>query len=131
MTTFLIDTDILIDFFKNKPYAIELMKKLKAEGELAISILTVSELCSGWDGHQTDFFLPRLYAVFQRKFLTETIAQRCGELRRIYVSRGKTLPTIDALIAATATTEGCTLVTRNTKDYPMPELRLYSVPSSN
>ena len=75
MTTFLIDTDILIDFFKNKSYAVALMKKLKSEGALAISILAVSELCTGWNKKQTEFFLPRLYAICQRKYLTEAIAK--------------------------------------------------------
>ncbi len=125
MTTFLIDTDILIDFFKNRPYAVSLLTQLRVDGILALSILSVSELCAGWNEQEREFFLPRLYASFQREYLTDTIAQRAGAFRYAFASGGKTLPAIDTLIAATAIIEGCTLVTRNTKDYPMPQLRLY------
>lgn len=45
------------------------------------------------------------------------------ELRQI--GKGNKLPTIDALIAATAMVNGFHLVTRNTKHFPMPDLNLY------
>lgn len=125
MNTFLIDTDILIDFFKNRPYAVSLLTQLRSEGTIALSILSVSELCAGWNEQERDFFLPRLYASFQKKYLTDAIAERAGAFRHRFASGGKTLPSIDTLIAATAIIEGCMLVTHNTKDYPMPELSLY------
>lgn len=125
MTTFLIDSDVLADFFQKKSYALQLVEKLSQGGSLAISLLTVSELRAGWTKHQATFFLPQLYALTKPFGLTESIAELAGELRYAYKTKGVSLPTVDTLIAATALVNGHTLVTRNIKDYPMPELSLY------
>lgn len=131
MTTFLIDSDVLADFFQKRPYALQLVEKLYQTGNLAVSLLTVSELRAGWTKHQATFFLPQLYGLTKAFGLTESIAELAGELRYTYKTKGGSLPTVDTLIAAIALINGHTLVTRNTKDYPMPELRLYSFPTNN
>ncbi len=131
MKTFLIDSDVLADFFQKRQYALRLIEKLTQEGNLTISLLTVSELRAGWTKHQAAFFLPQLYDLTKPFGLTESISELAGELRYTYKIKGIHLPTIDTLIAATAIINEHTLVTRNIKDYPMPELRLYSFPSSN
>ncbi len=125
MTTFLIDSDVLADFFQKRPYALQLVERLSQAGNLAISLLTVSELRAGWTKHQATFFLPQLYALTKPFGLTESIAELAGELRYAYKTKGVSLPTVDTLIAATALVNGHTLVTRNIKDYPMSELMLY------
>ncbi len=131
MTTFLIDSDVLADFFQKKLYALLLIEKLHQIGNLAISLLTVSELRAGWTTHQAAFFLPQLYNMTKPFGLTESIAELAGQLRYVYRTKGVSLPTVDTLIAATALINGHTLVTRNIKDYPMPELHLYSFSSNN
>ncbi|MBI2314996.1 hypothetical protein HYU93_03000 [Candidatus Daviesbacteria bacterium] len=45
------------------------------------------------------------------------------------ILEGISLPTVDTLIAAAAIAEGCYLVTRNTKDYLMKELKFHPVES--
>ena len=45
------------------------------------------------------------------------IAEKAGELRRRLAQQGPKLRLPDALIAATALTEGAVLVTHNVKDY--------------
>jgi predicted nucleic acid-binding protein len=57
--------------------------------------------------------------------ITEDIAEAAGLLKAQYAKRGKTLSVQDASIAAVCIAYGCTLVTGNTKDFPMPELQLY------
>lgn len=99
MSGYLIDTDVLIDFFKKRPYALAIIESHASRHELSVSILTVAELA--------------------------------GELRYAYKIKGVSLPTVDTLIAATAITNGHTLVTRNIKDYPMPELHLYTFQKNN
>ncbi len=122
MMTYLIDSDVLMDFFKKKDYALILLEKLIKRGNLAISILSIVELRAGWSNEQKKFLLPRLYKLVAIKNLTTEIAELAGEFRYEYKIKGISLPVIDSLIAATAIIEKCKLVTRNKKDFPMPEV---------
>ena len=58
------------------------------------------------------------------------IAEQAGHLKRRYAKRGKALSFQDATIAAVSIAYGCTLVTENIKDFPMPELQLYPLPKA-
>ena len=120
----LFDTDILVDFFHNQKYAKELIAKLVAKEWLYISILSITELRAGFTPNQANLFLPKLYKMAFTVSISLEIAELAGKFRFEYGSKGKSLSTIDALIAATAIIEDCQLVTRNKKDYPMPELKL-------
>jgi predicted nucleic acid-binding protein len=123
--TYLIDTDVLIDFFKHKTYAKILIADLSKHATLAISTLTITELRSGWTSEQADFLLPRLYALCSVVPVTKEIAEHAGIWRQEYKSHGLSLGTPDTVIAATAYLYNYSLVTSNAKDYPMPELKLY------
>ena len=128
MSTYLIDSDVLIDYFKRRKEAVELINKLGSSGELAISVLSVTELRAGWEIDLAEKHIPDLYAIFQRVVVTQEIAEIAGEYRKEYGKRGITLPTIDVLIASTAILNNYVLVTRNIKHYPLPELSLYKNP---
>ena len=123
--TYLIDTDVLINFFKHKDPAKILIADLSERALLAISTLTITELRSGWTKEQADFLLPRLYALCSVVPVTKEIAEQAGIWRQEYKSRGLSLGTPDTVIAATAYLYNYSLVTSNAKDYPMPELKLY------
>lgn len=125
MISYLLDSDILMDFFKKKEEAVDLITKLVEKGKLATSILSVTELRAGWSKEQAKFFLQRFYKLVEIKNITKEIAELAGELRWEYKSHGISLPTIDTLIAATAIVEDYQLVTRNKKDFPIPQLKLY------
>ena len=127
MTSYLLDSDILMDFFKKKEEAVDLITKLIDKGNLFTSILSVAELRAGWSKKQAEFFLQRFYNLVEIKNITKEIAELAGKFRWEYKERDITLPTIDTLIAATAITEDCQLVTRNKKDFPMPQLKLYPI----
>ncbi len=123
--TYLFDTDILIDFFKLKEPATALIKRFLNKEPMAISVLSVAELRAGWSEEQAARHVPRLYTLFTVEDVTKDIAEQAGKWRQGYKPKGITVPAIDAMIAATAHRKGYCLVTNNTKDYPMPELRLY------
>jgi len=125
MTSYLLDSDILMDFFKQKEEAVDLITKLVEKGNLLTSILSVTEIRAGWSKEQAKFFLQRFYNLIEIKNITIEIAELAGQLRWEYKKKGITLPAIDTLIAATAIIEQCQLVTRNKKDFSMPQLKLY------
>lgn len=125
MKTYLVDSDILIDFFKRKEQAVKLIEQLGELGNTAISVVSVAELRSGWTKEAAIIYLPHLYSIFTVTPLVQGIAEKAGEIREQYSKKGKVIPTIDALIGATAITLGYCLVTRNIKHYPLEELDLY------
>jgi predicted nucleic acid-binding protein len=59
--------------------------------------------------------------------VTEEIAEQAGHLKAHYAKRGKILSLQDVTIAAVSIAYGCTLVTENVKEFPMPELQVYAV----
>lgn len=124
----LCDSDVLIDFFKKKPSAVELMKNLHRQGVVAVSVLSVAELRVGWTKDETQELLPHFKKAFQIEPVTFEMAALGGELRREYKNiSGHLLPTIDSLIAATALIRDYSLVTRNIKDYPIARLKTFSI----
>lgn len=61
--TYLLDSDILIDFFKHHGQAKQLVQRLSNEGVLAFSTISITELRSGWTQEQARQLLPQLYAL--------------------------------------------------------------------
>src|SRR5258708_23676311 len=104
MNIYLIDSDVLIDFFKRKEAAVNLIEQLGQAGNMAISAISVAELRSGWSKEDATVYLPHLYGIFTVISLTQGIAEKAGEIRQEYSRKGISLPTIDALIGATAIT---------------------------
>ena len=125
MKTYFIDSDVLIDFFKKKPEAAKLIEELGSLGKTAISVISVAELRAGWSNKDAAIYLPRLYNIFEVISITQDIAEKAGEIREQHSKKGSKLPTIDALIGATAIIYKYCLVTRNIKHFPMSEIDLY------
>ena len=121
----LLDTDILVDFFHNQKYAKDIVEKLVRDDGAYISILSIAELRAGFTLQQAKTLLPKLYKMAVIVDLSLKIAELGGKLRSEYGSKGKSLSTVDTLIAATAIIGDFQLVTRNKKDFPMRELNLY------
>ena len=48
-----------------------------------------------------------------------------GHLKNRWARKGRILTFADAILAAIALEQGCTLVTDNRKDFPLPELAQY------
>jgi predicted nucleic acid-binding protein len=128
MTTYLADTNILINALNHKRGQRELLNYLVSQGHrLACCTVTLGELFSGIkpaDIAKVEQFVSMLswYAA------SRDIARHAGQLRFEYARKGITLSLPDMLIAATALEHGLTLITDNRKHFPIPELPLYPLP---
>jgi predicted nucleic acid-binding protein len=60
--------------------------------------------------------------------VTQEVAKYAGELYREWRRKGLTLALPDLTVAAVAIRNGLLLATDNPKDFPMSDLRLYSLP---
>ena len=113
--TVVIDTDILIDHLRGFPPA-KIFLNLFYENTMRglISTITVMELLSGKsaaeEGRRTK--ITKLFSLFKAVNVTFAIAEKAGELRRTYSPNP-----IDSVIAATALSVNCKLVTCNTSHY--------------
>jgi len=124
----LLDTSVLIDVLRSRKGRRELLARLANEGHsLATSTLNATELYAGvrfGEEARTDQLLHSLLCYD----MGCTTGVRAGMLINDWGRKGKTISLPDAVIAAIAIERGCTLVTDNRKDFPMPELNLYPLP---
>ena len=119
----LIDTDIIIDYLRQREYARELLERFYREGMLAISVITHLEVYQGMrprEEERTNAFLDGLTSMPVDIFL----ARRAGKLLSDLRARGVTIGMTDAIIGATALSLDVPLLTNNTEHYPFLELKL-------
>jgi predicted nucleic acid-binding protein len=128
MPTYLLDTSVIIDAINDRKGRRQLLRELLEHGNtLACCPINIAEVYSGLRPNEeqaTKHFLQslRLYP------LTFETAELAGLLKRDYAKKGHTLNLGDLLIAAVALHNELPLLTDNTKDFPMPDLTLYSLP---
>ena len=112
----LLDTDVLIDFLRGQPQAVQLLED--TDREFYLSAVSVAELYVGVrDGREREV-LDQLMGLLRTIEISTEIAQQAGLWRREY---GKSHGTgiIDALIAACADASQIPLATLNVKHFPM------------
>jgi tRNA(fMet)-specific endonuclease VapC len=128
MSTLLLDTSVIIDAINNKRGRRQLLRALIIEGNsLACCPINITEVYAGLRPHEeasTKAFLGSLELLP----ITWPIAELAGLLKRGHGKKGQTLNLGDVMIAATALHNGVPLLTDNTKDFPMKELKLYPLP---
>jgi predicted nucleic acid-binding protein len=127
MATFLVDTDVLADFFNGRASAKNLIEKIQEQGEVFISILSISELRTGFSDSESKKYLPLLCQLAEIDYVTIEIAELAGKLRAHYFSKGISLSMVDTIIAASAITNNHKLITRNIKHYSMPEVKIFKI----
>jgi len=112
----LLDTDVLIDYLRDRPEAVAYLENL--EVPLLISVITGAELYAGVRDGAERSRLDRFTAAFQIVPLDQEIAIRGGLYRRDY-GKSHNLGLADALVGATAATRQAALVILNRRHYPM------------
>lgn len=121
MADTLIDTNLLILALRRRPQAIHLLKRLKTEGALHISVVTRTEILAGMHASEEERTM-ELLSSLRNLPVDGASADQAGRWMYTYVRRGVQLSVPDAIIAAAAVAHGLTLVTTNAKHFPMPEV---------
>ena len=115
MNRILIDTDILVDHFRDYKPATRFMEKTSGENTLiAVSVITIAEILSGRDCMDSRILseIEDFLAPLEKLNVDLDVAKKAAEFRRLY---GISLA--DAIIAATAYKLKAPLYSRNVKHY--------------
>lgn len=114
----LLDTCIVIDILRGRQAAVSFVTGLETKPSL--SAVTATELVAGCRNVKERRQIDRLLAHYILLDIGREIACLAGDYIRTYGRSHGTDP-IDALIAATAKTQGLPLATLNLKHFPMFE----------
>jgi tRNA(fMet)-specific endonuclease VapC len=128
MATFLLDTSVIIDALNNKRGRPALLLDLVRSGHvLACCPINITEVYAGMRPKE-EAATEQILASLQHIPITPPAARLAGEFKRDYARTGTTLNLGDVIIAAVAIHNELTLLTDNTKDFPMVDLSLYPLP---
>ncbi|HEU4452360.1 MAG TPA: type II toxin-antitoxin system VapC family toxin [Longimicrobium sp.] len=121
----LLDTDVLIDYLRGVPQAVEFVDG--AGHHLHLSVVSITELYAGAREPEMER-IRTVLATISTVTVSVQIARTGGMFRRQYM-RSHGLGIADALIAATAREVAMPLVTLNRKHFPMlPVVTPYTKP---
>ncbi len=119
MTRHLVDTAILIDHLNGRPEPRETLAQLMQESDgLYASVVTKIEVLAGMRASE-EKATRALFSLFRWVPLDTPIAERAGQMSREHRRRSPGTDLPDYIIAATAETLRATLLTLNTKSFPM------------
>jgi predicted nucleic acid-binding protein len=129
VTTYLVDTDWLIDAIVGVPAARVLLNRLSGDG-VAVSMVSLGELFEGVhlspDPAEHLRSLKGFLTGYTILNLSEAIMEEFGRIRADLRRHGMLIPDLDLLIAATALHHNLSLVTRNVRHFiRIPGLNLF------
>ncbi len=117
----LLDTDILVDFFRGHSMAVAFVNA--HSDRIILSSIVVAELYAGVKGDAEKAALDNFVSLFRVVPVGTVIAKAGGLYKRDY-GKSHGVGLADAILVATAKAEKAELKTLNTKHYPMlKELR--------
>jgi len=124
----LLDTNILIDVLSNQQGRPQLLKKLANQNHsFACCSTVIVELYAGLrPEHRPD--AEELLSDLLFVPVTIEAAKLAGMFKHRYARQGTALSVMDTTIAAVAVTNDLMLLTDNTRDFPMAEIKLYPLP---
>jgi predicted nucleic acid-binding protein len=112
----LLDTDVIVDFFRGHVKAEAFINTYNAR--IILSSIVVAELYAGVKGDAEQATLQEFISLFRVVPVCAEIAKVGGLYKRDY-GKSHGVGLADAILAATAGTENAELKTLNTKHYPM------------
>ena len=112
----LLDTDVLVDFFRGYIDAITFVNA--HSDRIILSSIVIAELYAGVKGDAEQAVLENFISLFRVVPVSAEIAKAGGLYKRDY-GKSHGVGIADAILAATAEAENAELKTLNTKHYPM------------
>lgn len=112
----LLDTDVLVDFFRGHSKAVAFVNGHSAR--IILSSIVVAELYAGVKGDAEQSVLENFVSLFRVVPVSAEIAKAGGLYKREY-GKSHGVGLADAILVATAEAENAELKTLNTKHYPM------------
>jgi hypothetical protein len=112
----LLDTDVLVDFFRGHSKAVAFVDTHSAR--IILSSIVVAELFAGAKGDAEQAALDDFVSLFRVVPVNVEIAKVGGLYKRNF-GKSHGVGLADAILAATAEAENAELKTLNTKHYPM------------
>ncbi len=114
--SFLLDTDVLVDFLRGYGKAVAFVNAQSSR--IILSSIVVAELYAGVKGDAEQAALEDFVSLFRVVPVSAEIAKTGGLYKRDY-GKSHGVGLADAILAATAKAENAVLKTFNTKHYPM------------
>ena len=129
MATYLLDTNVIIDAINEKKNRNQFLVDLtELQGHtLATCPINVAEVYAGMRPKEAQRTADLLHSL-ELLPITFPVAELAGSLKYDYAKKGITLSMTDAIIGAVAIHNQLTLITENTKHFPMKDLSLYPLP---
>lgn len=132
MTSYLLDSDVIIDFQKSKEPGASYFKKA-TEKESFISVVSYSEVVYGIKNYPGSSERIQVFDNLLKDFRVEILEINKKEIleftdiKLLLKKTSNLIPDFDLIIAASAIANDLTLVTRNIKHFSrIPDLKLFS-----
>lgn len=120
---YLPDTNIFILGFQEKTPESRFLAGAITKAQLSISAVVVGEFLAKADGGEKRGFL-QLMDVFEVLPVDREVAMVAAEYRKRMILKTKRVVMIDCFLAAQAKLNNLTLVTKNTSDFPMKDIKI-------
>ncbi|MEK6896134.1 MAG: type II toxin-antitoxin system VapC family toxin [Nanoarchaeota archaeon] len=124
-----LDTDVIINFLRKEPNAVNLIEKLK-EDEEPLKTTTINEF-ELWKGayrkktEEAHNSVKKLLSELEISSLTSTASRKAAEIFEDLQSQGETTDVLDVMIASIAITNKEMLATQNKRHFGrIPELKI-------
>jgi len=120
MTSYFLDTSVIIDYLRGKENIVDLLDNL--DGELTSSYFCLAELFEGVyrskNKEKTKEIIIHFFSGLHGTYgVDPEIAEKFGQLRKDLKTKGAIIEDIDLFIAATCLINNLTLVTLNKKHF--------------
>lgn len=121
MSSYILDSDVIINFLAGRKDTVDLVNKLSNLSLPACSALTVIEVKVGLRPKDATM-ANELFKAMKIYPVDLAIAEKTWQLMQECKQKGRTIHLVDTCIAATCLVHNLALVTYNRKDYPMQDL---------